>query len=67
MLIKEGESNTITIITYGQEVFDVSGAGDTSMACLTLAMASGQCLVRSVKFINIAAGIVFSKHGTTAV
>jgi D-beta-D-heptose 7-phosphate kinase/D-beta-D-heptose 1-phosphate adenosyltransferase len=67
MLIKEGESDTITILTYGQEVFDVSGAGDTSIACLTLAMASGQGLFRSVIFINLAAGIVFSKHGTAAV
>jgi D-beta-D-heptose 7-phosphate kinase/D-beta-D-heptose 1-phosphate adenosyltransferase len=67
MLIKDGESAAITIPTYAQEVFDVSGAGDTSIACLTLAMASGQCLVRAAKFANIAAGIVVAKHGTAAV
>lgn len=67
MLIKEGESDVITILTYGQEVFDVSGAGETSITCLILTMASRQCLVRSVKFINIVSGIVFSKHGAAAV
>ena len=66
MLIKEGESDAITILTYGQEVSDVSHAGDTSIACLTMEIASGQCLVRSAKFANIAAGIVFSKHGSAA-
>lgn len=57
----------LQIPTYAQEVFDVSGAGDTSIACLTLAMAAKESLIRSAKFANIAAGIVVARHGTVAI
>jgi D-beta-D-heptose 7-phosphate kinase/D-beta-D-heptose 1-phosphate adenosyltransferase len=50
-----------------REVFDVSGAGDTVVAVLTLAHASGFALPEAMRLANTAAGIVVSKLGTAAV
>ncbi|MDR1595409.1 MAG: PfkB family carbohydrate kinase [Puniceicoccales bacterium] len=67
MLAVGEDKKILRIPTRAREVFDVSGAGDTSIACLTLALASGESLADAAKFANIAAGIVVSKHGTAAV
>ncbi|MDR1458102.1 MAG: PfkB family carbohydrate kinase [Puniceicoccales bacterium] len=53
------------IPTYASEVFDVSGAGDTSIACLTAALVAGSDLRKAAHFANTAAGIVVKKLGTT--
>ena len=50
-----------------QEVFDVSGAGDTVIAVLALAAASGHSLAQAMHLANRAAGIVVSKLGTATV
>ena len=50
--------------TEAQDVFDVSGAGDTVIASLASAISSGFDLANSVKLANIAAGIVVGKLGT---
>ena len=50
--------------TQAQEVFDVSGAGDTVIASLATAIASGFDLSDGVKLANIAAGVVVGKSGT---
>jgi D-beta-D-heptose 7-phosphate kinase / D-beta-D-heptose 1-phosphate adenosyltransferase len=47
-----------------QEVYDVSGAGDTVIAVLALASASGHTLPQAMHLANRAAGIVVSKLGT---
>ena len=47
-----------------REVFDVSGAGDTVIAALALAVASGRSLVQAMHIANAAAGVVVSKLGT---
>ena len=47
-----------------REVFDVSGAGDTVIAAMTLAHASGLSLSQSMHIANAAAGVVVSKLGT---
>ena len=49
------------------EVFDVSGAGDTVMAVLALACASGYELPQAMHLANTAAGIAVSKLGTATV
>jgi D-beta-D-heptose 7-phosphate kinase/D-beta-D-heptose 1-phosphate adenosyltransferase len=69
MLVRgtENDGKIHRMPTYAKEVFDVSGAGDTSIACLTTALVAGESLIRAAKFANIAAGIVVSKHGTAAV
>ena len=52
------------IPTVAQEVFDVSGAGDTAIATLTLALAAGARPVEAAEIANHAAGIVVGKVGT---
>jgi D-beta-D-heptose 7-phosphate kinase/D-beta-D-heptose 1-phosphate adenosyltransferase len=55
------------IPTVAQEVFDVSGAGDTVIACYTLALASGADPVQAAHISNCAAGIVVGKVGIAVV
>ena len=55
------------IPTVAQEVFDVSGAGDTVIACYTLALAAGDDQVQAAHISNCAAGIVVGKVGIAVV
>jgi D-beta-D-heptose 7-phosphate kinase/D-beta-D-heptose 1-phosphate adenosyltransferase len=50
--------------TRTQEVFDVTGAGDTVVATLGVAIAAGVSLSEAAVMANVAAGIVVSKLGT---
>jgi len=50
--------------TVAREVFDVTGAGDTVIASLGFALASGFDIDESVKFSNLAAGVVVGKIGS---
>lgn len=52
------------IPTQAREVFDVTGAGDTVIAALTLALASGAEINQAAMISNQAAGIVVGKLGT---
>lgn len=53
--------------TQAREVYDVTGAGDTVISTLALALAAGADLLEAVKLANVAAGIVIGKVGTAAV
>ncbi len=55
------------IPTYAKEVYDITGAGDTVIAVLGLAIACGKSLEEAAFLANHAAGIVVSKHGTEKV
>jgi len=55
------------IPTVAQEVFDVSGAGDTVIASYTLSLASGADPVEAAHIANCAAGIVVGKVGIAVV
>lgn len=50
-----------------QEVFDVSGAGDTVVATLAVGLAAGLPLTDAAQLANVAAGIVVGKVGTAVV
>lgn len=50
-----------------REVFDVTGAGDTVVGTLTLALASGLRLEEAVLLANMAASVVVQKTGTATV
>ncbi len=64
-LFESGRKPRITDIpTQAREVFDVSGAGDTVISTLTLALATGSSLRRAAALANYAAGIVVAKLGT---
>jgi D-beta-D-heptose 7-phosphate kinase/D-beta-D-heptose 1-phosphate adenosyltransferase len=53
------------IPTVAREVYDVTGAGDTVLAVLSLGLASGLSVDDSAKLANTAAGIVVGKLGTS--
>ena len=50
-----------------QEVFDVTGAGDTVVAIVSAALAGGVDMADAVRLANTAAGIVVAKPGTAVV
>jgi D-beta-D-heptose 7-phosphate kinase/D-beta-D-heptose 1-phosphate adenosyltransferase len=53
--------------TTPREVFDVSGAGDTTLAALGLAIAAGAALEEAIAFAQLAAGVAVGKAGTSTV
>ena len=53
--------------TLARAVFDVSGAGDTLVSCLAVALAAGADLAEATELANAAAGIVVGKAGTECV
>jgi D-beta-D-heptose 7-phosphate kinase/D-beta-D-heptose 1-phosphate adenosyltransferase len=63
MLFERGKSPH-HIPTRAREVFDVSGAGDTAIALLTLALAAQFSLQDAADIANHASGIVVGKLGT---
>lgn len=67
MLLCQRGRKPYHIPTAAQEVFDVSGAGDTVIASFTLAIAAGASPVEAAIFSNHAAGVVVGKVGTATV
>ena len=55
------------IPAVGKEVYDVTGAGDTVIAALGLALTSGASLREAAVIANHAAGVVVGKAGTATV
>ena len=55
------------INAYPQEVFDVSGAGDTTISALGAALSEGNDIFSAAEFANLAASISVSKLGTSTV
>jgi D-beta-D-heptose 7-phosphate kinase/D-beta-D-heptose 1-phosphate adenosyltransferase len=64
MLLCQRGQRPFHIPTVAQEVFDVSGAGDTAIATYTLAIAGGASPLEAAMLSNHAAGIVVGKFGT---
>jgi D-beta-D-heptose 7-phosphate kinase/D-beta-D-heptose 1-phosphate adenosyltransferase len=67
MLLCERDQAPFHIPTVAQEVFDVSGAGDTVIATFSLAIAAGASPTEAAILSNHAAGIVVGKIGTATV
>ena len=64
MILFQRDRQPHHIPTRAREVFDVSGAGDTAIALLTLALASGMTPEAAADVANHASGIVVGKLGT---
>jgi D-beta-D-heptose 7-phosphate kinase/D-beta-D-heptose 1-phosphate adenosyltransferase len=64
MMLVEANLEPHSAPARAREVFDVSGAGDTVIATLALAHASGRPLTQAMHIANAAAGVVVSKLGT---
>ncbi len=59
---------TVHVPIYGSdEIADVTGAGDTVMATLTLALAAGAAMADAARLANYAGGLVVMKRGTATV
>lgn len=65
-LYREGQP-PLHIPSQAQEVFDVTGAGDTVIAALSLALAAKIPLADAARISNAAAGVVVGKLGTATV
>lgn len=61
------ETGHLHLPTHAQEVFDVTGAGDTVIALLAGGVAAGQSWAEAAALANLAAGIVVAKLGTATV
>jgi rfaE bifunctional protein kinase chain/domain len=64
MTLFERGAEPVTIPTAAREVFDVTGAGDTVIATLALAVAARAPLAEAAALANLAAGVVVGKLGT---
>jgi D-beta-D-heptose 7-phosphate kinase/D-beta-D-heptose 1-phosphate adenosyltransferase len=67
MLLVQGSDEPVFLSTRAREVFDVTGAGDTVIAVLAGALASGDSLQDAAALSNLAAGLVVRKSGAAAV
>ncbi|MXP67705.1 bifunctional D-glycero-beta-D-manno-heptose-7-phosphate kinase/D-glycero-beta-D-manno-heptose 1-phosphate adenylyltransferase HldE [Pantoea sp. Aalb] len=65
-LLQKGK-DPLHLPTQAQEVFDVTGAGDTVIGVLASVIAAGQSLEEACFFANAAAGLVVGKLGTSTV
>jgi rfaE bifunctional protein kinase chain/domain len=68
MALFEPDRPTIHVPIYGSdEVTDVTGAGDTVIATIALAIAAGGSFYEAARLANYAAGLVVMKRGTATV
>ncbi len=67
MTLFQDNGEVTHIPTMAKEVYDVTGAGDTVISVLTLAMASGATAKQAAILSNIAAGIVVGEVGTATI
>ena len=67
MSLVQPEEGVIHIPTKAQEVFDVSGAGDTVISVFALGISGGLKPVEAAYLANLAASVVVAKLGTYAV
>jgi rfaE bifunctional protein kinase chain/domain len=64
MTLFSKEGKPFTVPAVARQVYDVSGAGDTVISALTLALAAGAPIRRAVSLASLAAGVVVEKLGT---
>lgn len=67
LLDVKNSSELIIIPTVANEVFDVSGAGDTAISALTSSLLAGATLEEAAWISNCASGVVVAKKGTATV
>ena len=65
--IFEPHQEPFLVPTIAKEVYDVTGAGDTVIGTMALALGAGARVIEATKLANYAAGIVVGKVGTATV
>lgn len=66
-LFEKGNSRVFHVSAMARTVYDVTGAGDTVIGVLTLALAAGGTLLDAVLLSNLAAGLAVGKLGTATI
>lgn len=66
-MVLVGDGDPFFIDSVGKEVFDVTGAGDTTIAYLAVCLVNQLSIRRAVEIANVAAGIQVGKVGTSSV
>jgi bifunctional ADP-heptose synthase (sugar kinase/adenylyltransferase) len=66
-LFEPGVPTRHIAISGSDEIADVTGAGDTVIATMTLALAAGASPFEAAQLANVAGGIVVMKRGTATV
>lgn len=61
------DHKVLAVPSLAQEVFDVSGAGDTVLATIGVMLSEGKTLTQAVIAANVAAGLVVKKRGTASI
>ena len=64
MMLLDRDGDPVFVETVAREVYDVTGAGDTVIATLAVALAAGASMLEAATLANHAAGIVVAKIGT---
>ncbi len=67
MSLYEGDSTSWHLPTKARQVYDVTGAGDTVISTLALALSAGASIKHGAILANYAAGIVVGMVGTATV
>jgi D-beta-D-heptose 7-phosphate kinase / D-beta-D-heptose 1-phosphate adenosyltransferase len=67
MSVIQADGSAVHLPTAARQVFDVSGAGDTAVAAISLSIAAGAEVGEAAALANIAGGIVVGKRGTATV
>jgi D-glycero-beta-D-manno-heptose-7-phosphate kinase len=67
MSLFEKDADPLHIPTQAREVYDVTGAGDTVVGTLAVALAAGAGLAEAARLASRAAGIIVGHVGTTAI
>jgi rfaE bifunctional protein kinase chain/domain len=68
MALAESDGTTRLIPIFGgDEIADVTGAGDTVIAVFTLALAAGASMLEAAQLANVGGGLVVMKRGTATV
>lgn len=67
MTLFQRNKKAVHLPVESRNVYDVTGAGDTVIACLAVAIGGGASFLEAAKFANRAAGLVVEQIGTTAI
>jgi len=67
MVLFREDADAVEIAADERNVFDVTGAGDTVISTLAVALAAGASLDAAARMANYAAGVVVEHLGTTAI
>lgn len=64
VILQTGSADPVVLPSRARDVYDVTGAGDTVLSCITASLAVGAGLEDGARLANVAAGIVVGKVGT---